>query len=114
MVVKLLRRSQHAHVLVCRSCGDAFSSQQNSSGQSVSALLKKTLENELLSGQGQKWQVRIVESGCLDVCPVGAVSVRLVGAEDGEKTLTWTCDPHQDVQELVAELKKYLSSGQNG
>ncbi len=72
-----------------------------------SAELKRRLEDELLSGQG--WQVRIVESGCLDVCPVGGITVRLVGAENSEhKTLTWTCEPTTGLEDLIGELKKFI------
>lgn len=109
MTLKLVRKSAHAHVLICKSCGDGFVSAGESSSANESARLRTQLENELLSGNGHSWQVRIVESGCLDVCPVGAVSVRLVGAEQSEhKCLTWTCEPKSDVAELLTEIKKHL------
>jgi len=98
----IVRKSDHAYVLVCRTCGDAFKTTPSTSTQ-----LKRLLEDDLLAGQG--WQVRVVESGCLDVCPVGAVTVRLVGAEKSEhKTLTWTWQPAHDAEDLLAELRKYL------
>lgn len=98
----VVRKSDHAYVLVCRTCGDAFKTTPSTSVQ-----LKRLLEDGLLAGQG--WEVRVVESGCLDVCPVGAVTVRLVGAENSaHKTLTWTWQPAQDAEDLLAELRKYL------
>jgi hypothetical protein len=108
--LKLVRKSQHAHILVCRTCGDGFVSAGNPSPVCKSADVKKRLEDELLGGQG--WQVRVVETGCLDVCPVGAITVRLVGAENSDhKVLTWTHDPDTDPAALLTELKKYLVRG---
>lgn len=102
MSFKILRKSQHAHVLVCRTCGDVFAG--------ASARVRKAVEDELLSIPGESWQVRVVESSCLEVCPVGAISVRLVGAEGIDfKSLTWSIEPDADVKELIDELKKYLT-----
>lgn len=102
-----VRKSHHAHILVCKSCGDGFVAAEGSQAEAKSVLLKRRLEDELLNGQG--WQVRVVETGCLDVCPVGAITIRLVGAENSEhKSLTWTCDPDNEVEALTTELKKYL------
>lgn len=109
MPLKLVRKSQHAHVLICRSCSEAFSSVGVPGAQSVAQELKMYLESQLLSRPGETFQVRVVESSCLDVCPVGAVSVRLVGAEgSAEKTLTWTCHPTDDAEELLQHLKGFL------
>jgi|1048.fasta_scaffold47788_2 predicted metal-binding protein len=108
MTVKLVRKSQHAHVLVCKSCGDVFASDESFRGVNASSHVKKILETELLNGR-DGWLVRVVESGCLDVCPVGEMSVRLVGAENTEhKTLTWTIDPKSDAGLLVAEIQNFL------
>ncbi|NBW80596.1 (2Fe-2S) ferredoxin domain-containing protein [bacterium] len=108
MTLKLVRKSQHAHVLVCRSCGDAFASDETFRAVTASAHVKKNLESELLNGR-DGWQVRVVESGCLDICPVGAISVRLVGAENTEsKTLTWTIDPKSDAGALATEIQQFL------
>lgn len=71
--------------------------------------LRRALEEALLNGQVNKWQVRVVESSCLDICPVGSISVRLVGAENSEEpVLTWTIQPETDLDELLDTLKKYL------
>lgn len=111
MSLKLVRKSQHAHVLICRSCSEAFSSPGGSGAQTVAQQLKMYLESQLLSQPGETFQVRIVESSCLDVCPVGAVSVRLVGAEGtGEKTMTWTCHPVDDADDLLRQLKAFLQA----
>ncbi|MBM3381703.1 MAG: hypothetical protein FJY29_04600 [Betaproteobacteria bacterium] len=113
MTVVLKRRSQHAHILVCRTCGDtcmsSSSTEEASNEEHPTKKLRVALENSLLNGQKEKWQVRIVESSCLDICPVGAISVRLVGAETSEnKVLTWTVAPETDVEELLEALKNYL------
>jgi predicted metal-binding protein len=113
MTVTLKRRGQHAHILVCRSCGDTCvttnSANDASSGEHPTKKLRIALENALLNGQSTKWQVRVIESSCLDICPVGEISVRLVGAESSEsKVLTWTVSPQTDVEELLETLKKYL------
>jgi hypothetical protein len=113
MTVTLKRRSQHAHILLCRTCGDtcvsAKESHSHSAEEHPTKKLRIALENALLNGQSQKWQVRVVESSCLDVCPVGEISVRLVGAESADaKVLTWTVSPETDVEELLETLKNYL------
>ncbi|MFZ9519612.1 MAG: hypothetical protein ACO3A4_03965 [Silvanigrellaceae bacterium] len=108
MTLKLVRKSQHAHVLVCKSCGDAFVSDESFRGLTASSHVKTILEAELLNGR-EGWLVRVVESGCLDVCPVGEVSVRLVGAENNEhKSLTWTINPKAEIGDLVATIQKHL------
>ena len=109
MTATLVRRSQHAHILVCRSCGEACIRPGAEGAEHLSATLRKTLENAFLNGQNPAWNVRIVESGCLDICPVGAISVRLVGAENSEhKTLTWTVSSDQNIHELIQLLSKHL------
>lgn len=109
MTVNLVRKSQHSHVLVCRSCGEGCVRPDSISKENPSTLLKQAIEAALLNGERPAWNVRVVESGCLDVCPVGAVSVRLVGAETGEhKVLTWTVSPENDLKQLLEELRGHL------
>jgi len=117
MTIKLVRRSQHAHLLLCRTCGDTCISSADQVAANAdnhpTHLLKQHIENAFLNGQSPAWQLRVVESSCLDICPVGAISVRLVGAENSEaRVLTWTCDPRADGQEIVDILKQHIPRGQ--
>lgn len=110
MPAALVRRSQHAHILICRSCGDACIQQEASDLDHPAKRVRQALELAFLNGQKPPWNVRIVESGCLDICPVGKISVRLVGAEGQEyKTLTWTLSPEQDINDLIEQLRELLS-----
>lgn len=110
MALKPLRRSQHAHILLCRTCGDSCRKSAATSADNPTQLLRKKLELAFQGGLHSQWQVRFVESSCLDICPVGAISVRLVGAENSEsKTLTWTVDPEKSLEELIETLKEHLT-----
>ncbi|MEY4065291.1 MAG: hypothetical protein RIR26_1499 [Pseudomonadota bacterium] len=116
MALKPSRQSQHAHVLLCRSCGDSCKKNVGTSEEHPTQLLRKKLELAFQGGLQNSWQVRFVESSCLDLCPVGAITVRLVGAENSEsKTLTWTLDPEKSLDDMITTLKDHIiqvSSGQ--
>ena len=113
MTLTLVRQSQHAHVLICSSCGEGCKRSctdiEKPENSNPSRQLKNEIEKSLLDGQKPGWLVRVVESSCLDVCPVGAISVRLVGAEGVQnRVLTWTVKPEQDTERIIEELKKHL------
>ena len=109
MALKPSRQTQHAHVLLCRSCGDSCRKNNTGSEDHPTQLLRKKLELAFQGNLHSSWQVRFVESSCLDICPVGSISVRLVGAENSEsKTLTWTVDPEKSLDEIIATLKDYI------
>jgi len=84
-----VRCSNHPHILVCRSCGEAcrFPDSNELQRDRTSLEIKQFLEEQLLNDPSQSWSVRVVESSCLDVCPRGAVSVRLVGAKKLRKLM---------------------------
>lgn len=111
-----VRRSHHAHLLICRSCGEAcrlFDSNA-SDHERTSLEIKHFLEEELLNNPSQTWSVRVVESSCLDVCPRGAVSVRLVGAKNAEHScLTWTVSTKNQLEELLELIKKHVDRNES-
>jgi predicted metal-binding protein len=106
-----IRRSNHAHLLVCRSCGEAcrFSDSDATEHERTSLAIKHFLEEQLLNEPEQSWSVRVVESSCLDVCPRGAVSVRLVGAKNSEhSSLTWTVASQHQLEQLLSLIKTHI------
>jgi len=110
-----VRRSHHAHLLVCRSCGEAcrFPDSDSSAQERSSLEIKQFLEEQLLNDPKQSWSVRIVESSCLDVCPRGAVSVRLVDAKNSEHScLTWTVATKKQLEHLLELLKTHLAKNE--
>lgn len=111
-MVQPVRRSNHAHLLICRSCGEVcrFPDADSTEVERTSAEMKHFLEDQLLNDPAQVWSVRVVESSCLDVCPRGAVSVRLVGAQNADQAnLTWSISSKAQLAELLESLKSHLS-----
>lgn len=106
-----VRFSNHPHLLICRSCGEAcrFPDTDSSGHERTSLEIKQFLESKLLNEPGQIWSVRVVESSCLDVCPRGAVSVRLVDAKNSEhSSLTWTVASQQELEQLLEQIKAHI------
>jgi len=107
-----VRCSNHPHILVCRSCGEAcrFPDSNELQQDRTSLEIKQFLEEQLLNDPSQSWSVRVVESSCLDVCPRGAVSVRLVGAKNSENScLTWTVSTKNQLEQLLEQIKNHLN-----
>ena len=71
-----VKANWRATVLVCRKCqkkvGKGF-------GQDGDRTLAKALRKELGGGKGRKAALGVVETGCLGVCPKGAVTVLNAG-----------------------------------
>ena len=68
-----------ATVLVCRKCQKKVG---KGYGVDCDRTLAKALRKELGGGKGRKAALGVVETGCLGVCPKGAVTV-LNGGEPG-------------------------------
>ena len=58
-------------VLVCRKCQKKFGKRFGAKGDRT---LAKALRREVGGGKGRKATVGVVETGCLGVCPKGAVT----------------------------------------
>lgn len=96
-------------MLLCRSCGEGCRRSDDNMEASPTQMLKQKLKRAFLADQQNKWLKRNVESSCLDVCPVPAISVRPMGAEHSQfKSLMWTRDPNQKCDDLIETLKQHL------
>ncbi len=66
-----------AAVLVCRKCQKKVGKRFGADGDQT---LAKALRKELGGGKGRKATLGVVETGCLGVCPKGAVTILNAGA----------------------------------
>lgn len=66
-----------AAVLVCRKCQKKVGKRFGRDGDQT---LAKALRRELAGGKGRKALLGVVETGCLGVCPKGAVTILNGGA----------------------------------
>ncbi len=100
--------TNHSFVLVCRRCGEAFCSPDDPDSQNPSVQLKRWLEEKLLQA-GTPYLVRVTNSGCQDVCPGTAITVRVVNTPNPEESVrTYTFEPSGNREELLAEVQKHL------
>ncbi len=66
-----------AAVLVCRKCQKKVGKRFGEGGDKT---LAKALRKELGGGKGRKASLGVVETGCLGVCPKGAVTALNAGS----------------------------------
>lgn len=71
MAIKTAKTEWQDVVLVCRKCSKKLN--QKGFGPDQDRSLKKALRRWLKPGKGRKTTVAVVETGCFDVCPKGAV-----------------------------------------
>ncbi|MFN3352223.1 MAG: hypothetical protein ACK4Z5_01335 [Brevundimonas sp.] len=61
-------------VLVCRKCQKKLDGGFGPDGdQSLKKALKRYLKPEMKVGKGRKAELAVIETGCFDICPKGAV-----------------------------------------
>ncbi len=96
-----VRRSVPANwqsaVLICRKCSKKL---DGGFGKNGDKPLAKALRKHLALKKGRKASAGIVETGCLGVCPKGAVTV-----VNGSASRDWLLvRPGADLDELASEL----------
>ncbi len=72
-----------ALVAICRKCGKKLG---GGFGKDGDVSLARALRRDFDLGKGKRASVRLVETGCLDICPKGAVVV-VSGDRPGETLL---------------------------
>lgn len=84
-------------VLICRKCSKKL---DGGFGENGDKPLAKALRKHLAVKKGRKASVGIVETGCLGICPKGAVTV-----VNGSASRDWLLvRPGADLDELASEL----------
>ena len=81
--IRALAARSTALVVICRQCGKKLG---GGFGKGGDVSLAKALKRDFDFGKGKRASVRLVETGCLDVCPKGAVVV-VAGDRPGETLL---------------------------
>ena len=81
--IRALRARSTALVAICRKCGKKLG---GGFGKGGDVSLAKALRRDFDFGKGKRASVRLVETGCLDICPKGAVVV-VAGNRPGETLL---------------------------
>lgn len=66
-------------ILVCRKCQKKLDKKTDGGfgpdgDQSLRKALKRYLKPEFRVGKGRKAEIAVIETGCLDICPKGAVA----------------------------------------
>jgi len=85
-------------ILVCRKCSKKL--KRSGFGPNGDKPLAKALRKQLHLGKGRKARAGIVETGCLDLCPKGAVTV--VDTRHPDQWLV--VRPGADLDQLAHEL----------
>jgi len=85
-------------VLVCRKCSKKL--KRSGFGPDGDKPLARALRKHLHLGKGRKAEAGIVETGCLDLCPKGAVTV--VDTRQPDRWLI--VEPGADLEQLAQEL----------
>ncbi len=70
--IRALKARSTALVAICRKCGKKLG---GGFGKDGDVSLAKALRRDFDLGKGKRASVRLVETGCLDICPKGAVVV---------------------------------------
>jgi len=81
--IRALAARGTALVAICRKCGKKLG---GGFGKDGDVSLAKALRCDFDLGKGKRAIVRLVETGCLDICPKGAVVV-IAGDRPGETLL---------------------------
>ncbi len=81
--IRALTARSTALVAICRKCGRKLG---GGFGKDGDVSLAKALRRDFDLGKGKRASVRLVETGCLDICPKGAVVV-VAGDRPGETLL---------------------------
>ncbi len=97
-----IRRTSHlALILVCRKCGHKL---KGGFGRKGKKDLSDALKQEFREA-GQRRAVRVIETGCLSLCPKQAVTV-MVGGKPGEMlAVPAKADVAELADRLVPELR---------
>lgn len=67
-----VRSDWRGAILVCRKCGKKLDGGFGPKGKTS---LAKALRKAIGGGKGRRAKLGVVETGCLDICPKGAVTV---------------------------------------
>lgn len=99
-----------AVVLICEKCGKSLDDLKLHEGGNASENMKKYLKSQLKE-QGFGKQIRVVNSGCLDICLKNKVAISYNPTDTTKHAQqTFTVHPEQDREQilnyLIGTLKK--------
>ena len=101
--IRTLPVASTALLAVCRKCGKKLG---GGFGRGGKQRLAKVLRRELGGGKGKRASIRIVETGCMGICPRRAVVV----ADGGTPGRLLIVPAGADVDSVTAALAPTLSS----
>lgn len=101
MTTKRVRAEWRDVVLVCRKCSKKLDGGFGPKGDKrLAKVLRKALAEPGARAKGRKAAVGVIEVGCLDICPKGAVTTIR-----GGDPRTWRLVPEgMPVEEVLTEL----------
>lgn len=100
--IRALAARSTSLVAICRKCGKKLGGGFGPRGKQS---LAKALRSDLDLGKGKRATVRLVETGCLDICPKAAVVV-IRGGAPGEVLIVAARTP---VAEVAQRLELHTS-----
>ncbi len=93
-----------AIVLICEKCGKSLDELKLKEDGNASENLKKYLKSQLKE-QGHGKQIRVVNSGCLDVCIKNKVALSYNPVDtDMHRQQTFTIHPEEDREQILSYL----------
>ena len=104
MVEKQKTAWSDAVVMICEKCGKSLDGIKLKEGGSAPENLKKYLKGEMKErGYGKK--IRVINSGCLDICIKNTVAVSYNPVDTSkQKQQTMTVHPEEDRQQILTFL----------
>lgn len=93
-----------AVVLVCEKCGKSLDGLKLKEHGNAAENLKKYLKSELKE-RGLGKTIRVINSGCLDICIKNEVAVSYNPVDTTQHSqLTWTLHPEEDREQFLKKL----------
>ncbi|MGZ3743839.1 MAG: (2Fe-2S) ferredoxin domain-containing protein [Pseudobdellovibrionaceae bacterium] len=97
-----------AVVLICEKCGKSLDDLKLKEPGNASENLKKYLKSQLKE-QGHGKQIRVVNSGCLDICQKNKVAMSYNPVDTSKHPQqTFTVHPEEDREQVLNYLLKTL------
>ncbi|MBK9324059.1 MAG: (2Fe-2S) ferredoxin domain-containing protein [Bdellovibrionaceae bacterium] len=94
--------------LICEKCGKSLDGLKLKESGNASDNLKKYLKSEL-KDRGYGKRIRVINSGCLDVCIKDAVAVSYIPVDTSVQRMeVSTVHPEEDRERILKDLLKRL------
>jgi predicted metal-binding protein len=91
-----------ALILICEKCGKKLS---RTADDNPSRTIQLRLKEEIRA-EGSKGKLRCVLTGCMDVCPSGAIAVGISRTEKPDQFCTFKGQPEEAARVILEKIRK--------